>query len=163
MARLFIAAWPPAEIIDAVRGLPRPDEPGVTWVPERNWHITLRFLGEADLDAVVARLETVTLPRATARLGPVIERLDARHIVVPAVGVDELAAAARAITAELGTVDRRRFQGHLTVARTRPRAASRVIGTPFSGSWDISNVAVVESALLRTGAVYSTVATFATS
>lgn len=163
MTRLFAAAWPPADVVSELRTLDRPDEPGVRWVPEVNWHITVRFFGEADLDDVATRLEAASLPRATVHLGPRIGRLDVRQIVVPARGVDELAAAVRDATSGVGEIDRRRFRGHLTLARTRPRAPSLMIGAPFTASWEIGEVAVVESDLRPTGVVYTTVASFATS
>ncbi len=162
MSRLFVAAWPPADVVSDLRSVDRPDEPGVRWVPEVNWHITVRFLGETDLDEVAARLEAAPLPRATVHLGPRIERLDVRQIVVPAHGVDELAAAVRDATVDVGEVDRRRFRGHLTLARTRPQAPSTMLGKPFTASWEIREVAVVESDRRPTGVVYTTVASFTT-
>ena len=48
MTRLFVAAWPDAETIERLRALGRPDEPDVRWVPERNLHVTLRFLGDVE-------------------------------------------------------------------------------------------------------------------
>ena len=38
--------------------LPRAEEPGVRWVDPTTWHVTLRFLGEAEVDDVVRALLT---------------------------------------------------------------------------------------------------------
>ena len=53
--------------------LPRKDQRGVRFVPPGNWHVTLRFLGEADPADVCAALEHVALPRATVRIGPGVD------------------------------------------------------------------------------------------
>ena len=50
MTRLFVALWPPDEVREELRQLHRKDQRGVRFVPEDNWHVTLRFLGEADVD-----------------------------------------------------------------------------------------------------------------
>lgn len=47
MIRLFVAIGIPQDICDA---LPMPDSAiaGVSWVPDENFHVTLRFIGEVD-------------------------------------------------------------------------------------------------------------------
>jgi 2'-5' RNA ligase len=162
MTRLFIAVWPSATAIDQLIALPRAGEPGVRWVPPQNWHITLRFLGDADVDHVAELLATTELPRAVAHLGPRIERLHRRQVVVPVSGVDELAHHVRSATAQIGEHDRRPFRGHLTVARTAPDASATIIGTGFDAAFSADAVALVASQTLPDGAVYTTVATFAT-
>ncbi len=160
MTRLFVAAWPDAETIERLRALGRPDEPDVRWVPERNLHVTLRFLGDVDSAAASRVLAAGRFPAATAVLGPTVERLDGRQIVVPVDGVDALAAAVRSATSEVGVPDARRFRGHVTVARTRRGAVSSLLDTAVSARFDIREVALVASELRPTGAVYTTVATF---
>ena len=56
VARLFLAVWPPAPVVERLRSLPRPDEPGVRWVPPTNWHVTVRFFGDAEPSDVLASL-----------------------------------------------------------------------------------------------------------
>jgi len=57
--------------------------------------------------------------------------------------------------------ERKRFQGHITVARlarnARPR---RSAGRRFDATFDVNEVALVASTLHDTGAVYDTVATW---
>jgi 2'-5' RNA ligase len=161
--RLFVAVWPSPETIDRLAAIERPDERGVSWVPDRNWHVTLRFLGDAVASEVADLLEPLTLPRATARLGHRVERLDGRQIVVPVSGLDELAACVRDATADVGDPDRRDFRGHLTIARTKPHAHSVVLGTAFDASFEVGEIALVSSDLLPSGAVYTTLATFPTT
>jgi len=70
--RLFIAVWPPPEVVDVLRTLERPTIPGLRWTTPDQWHVTLRFIGDAD-PPDVGPLPTidaeVTLGPATARLG----------------------------------------------------------------------------------------------
>lgn len=162
MPRLFVAAWPDAAVRADLHRLPTPSEPGVRLVPPDNWHVTLRFVGDADADDLVALLSEADLPRTAARLGPAIERLDARQIVAPVAGVDELAAAVRAASESVGEIDGRPFRGHLTVARTKPGAPSTLIGAKVDAAFDVHEVAVVASELLPSGVVYTTLVTLPT-
>ena len=43
--RLFVAVWPPDDVIDVLADLPRPEVAGVRWTTRGQWHVTLRFLG----------------------------------------------------------------------------------------------------------------------
>ncbi|MEA2686121.1 MAG: hypothetical protein QOE93_1316, partial [Actinomycetota bacterium] len=61
-ARLFVAVWPPAPLLDAVAALDRPAVPGLRWTGREQWHVTLRFLGAVeDVAAVVAGLAVAGL------------------------------------------------------------------------------------------------------
>jgi hypothetical protein len=92
MARLFVAIWPPDDVLDRLADIDRPKDQGVKWVPQENLHITLRFLGDADDRRGVDRLDDVLLPAATAVVGPAFDLLGERSLISPVTGVDELAA-----------------------------------------------------------------------
>lgn len=162
MARLFVAIWPPDDVLDQLADIERPKDQGVKWVPQENLHITLRFLGDADENEVAARLDETMLPTATAVMGPAFDLLGERSLVSPVAGVDELAGAVRHALRGVGTEpERKRFRGHITVARlarnARPR---RSAGRRFDATFDVNEVALVASTLHRTGAVYDTVARY---
>ncbi len=163
MPRLFVAAWPDEKVMATLHELPRADEPGVRWVPADNWHVTLRFLGDIDVDPAATALAHSSLPTAHIRLGPRVERLGPRQLVVPADGADHLASAVRSATSGLGERDLYRFRGHLTVARTKPNARSALLGADVSGEFAVTEVALVRSDLLPDGARYTTVAVFPTT
>jgi 2'-5' RNA ligase len=163
MPRLFVAAWPDARTSAALRALPRPDEPGIRWIPASNLHITLRFIGDASTDDVVHLLRDVALPRPIAALGPTVERLGPRLLVLPARGVDELAHVVRAATIDIGAPDDRSFRGHITVARTKRGARSTAVGVPFAVTWTVDEVVLVASVLSPAGPIYTTVASFPTA
>ena len=163
MSRLFVAAWPTPEAVEVLCGVARPADQDVRWVPKSNWHITLRFFGDADPAEVGERLSEVTLPRPLARLGPTIEQLGRRQVVVPVEGVDALAEVVRSATGGIGQPDRHRFHGHLTIARLGSGADPSVLGTPFRAEFEVAEIAVVASDLRPDGAVYTTLAHFPTT
>jgi RNA 2',3'-cyclic 3'-phosphodiesterase len=157
VARLFIAVWPPDGVVSELTGLHRKDQRGVRFVPPDNWHITLRFLGEADPDEVIEALDGAELPSARARLGPAVDVLADRALVVPVSGVNELAEAVTRLTANIGKPTRHRFFGHLTLARLKPYAAMpRTLASMVSAEFDVDEIALVQSRLDPEGARYET-------
>jgi RNA 2',3'-cyclic 3'-phosphodiesterase len=161
MPRLFVCAWPPAEVGEQLAMLTRPVTIGVRWVAREHWHVTLRFIGEAAVDHVVADLAAAPLPRVTARAGPAIDTFGGRQVVVPVGGVDALARAVRAATSTIGEHDPRPFRGHLTLARVRRNEPTPLLGVAFDASFVIDSVDLVVSDNRRDGPVYTPVASFA--
>mgnify|MGYP001080804619 CR=1 FL=1 len=161
MPRLFVAVWPPEEVAEELRSLHRKEQRGVRFVPPENWHITLRFLGESDIDEVAAAIDEATLVPASARLGPAVDVIEERFLVVPVAGVDELAHAVVGATRDLGERPPKRFKGHLTLARLKPWATMpRVLGTLVSAEFEVEEIALVESRLHPDGARYETLDTW---
>jgi RNA 2',3'-cyclic 3'-phosphodiesterase len=164
MARLFVAVWPPDEVVEHIRSLRRKDQRGIRFVPPENWHMTVRFLGEAAESEVVAALDEIdrsTTPPPLARLGPGVDVLNGRAVVIPVAGLDELARSVERATKHLGEPPRKRFVGHLTLARwARGARMPEVLGAPFADEFTVSEIALVLSRLEPTGARYETVATW---
>ena len=168
--RLFVAAWPPA---DVVAGLARADRPAsklVRWTTPDQWHVTLRFLGEVeDGSAITDRLAEAHLgPPVTARLGPTSVILGSSVVCLPVTGLDSLAANVIAATADVGRPpDRRRFHGHVTLARARGGAGRGALrhlpALCLDASWTVDRVAVVASTLGGEGSRYQAVGTVALS
>jgi RNA 2',3'-cyclic 3'-phosphodiesterase len=155
--RLFIAAVPPDEVLDALAGLPRPDERGVRWTRREQWHVTLRFLGEASVDDASSALGALDAGSVTATMGPAVSRLGRNVICVPVHGLDELAAAVRAATETVGEPpDPRPFAGHVTLARLNKRGSCRLAGERFTASFPVGEVALVRSTLTDQGPRYVT-------
>jgi 2'-5' RNA ligase len=162
MSRMFVAAPLPEDVrSDLAARLPRPSEPGVRWVPTQQWHVTLRFLGEADEDEAVAALERLVAVPATVTLGPVVSRLGRDVVCLPAAGLDDLALAVRHATAEVGEPPGRPFVGHLTLARLRDRAACGVTGTSVLLSYPVEEVVLVRSTLGEAGPTHEALHTVA--
>jgi 2'-5' RNA ligase len=160
VSRLFVAVRPPAEVLDAVEALARPeqhDEPGVRWVPREQWHVTVRFFGEADENQAAAALDEVGDRRPVgpieATLGPQVSRLGRSVICLPAMGLEALATIVADATASVGEPpDPRPFHGHLTLGRMRHRGACRLTGQPLQARFPISEIELVRSTLGPAGA-----------
>jgi 2'-5' RNA ligase len=153
--RLFVALWPPDEVLHALHSLDRPDVDGVRWSTPDQWHVTLRFLGNDDPDRVRSLLAGVSHPPVDLVVGPATARLGSGVLMLPVAGADSLASA-------LPLPMDRPFTGHLTVARARARqrVPSSLVGTPFAASWRATSFSLVRSQTKPTGAEYDDVATF---
>ena len=166
MARLFLAVWPTAPVIEQLRAVPTTDQPGVRWVPPENWHVTLRFFGEAESDDVVARLapRRGSLPSATAVFGPAVQQLGRRAFVVPVGGLEELASVVGEATADVGApVGRRPFNGHLTLARLRRGTVAEVPNVSIATEHRVADIVLVHSDLTPAGATYRVIGRWATA
>jgi 2'-5' RNA ligase len=156
MPRLFVAVWPPLSVLDALEALPRTPLTGARWTTRPQWHITLRFLGQVDAEAAERALDSVVAEAAAVTLGPRSRPLGRSVLVLPAAGLDDIAAAVERATAGLGRPpERRPFRAHLTLAR----ATNGVLPKPafeLSARWRAEEVALVESHTHPAGAVYDT-------
>jgi 2'-5' RNA ligase len=164
---MFVAVWPPPEVMRALSGLAEGREEGLSWTPAERWHVTLRFLGEVRGDQVPALCQAMEqavvrqLP-CHATLGPATVRLGRTVLTVPVAGLEPLGAAVIEATRPFGQPpEDRPFVGHLTVARGRGRrpVPSRLAGRPVEGAWQVTEVTLVRSRLGRDGPTYDVVFT----
>ena len=151
-SRLFLAVWPPPEVVADLAALPRPERPGLRWTPAAQWHMTLRFFGDAEVEEARAVSGSALGAAAlagpvVARLGPEVGRYGHRVLQVPVGGLEPLAAVFIPATAGVGRPpERRPFSGHLTLARQRGRGSlSELVGTRIAGSWRVGEVTLVAS------------------
>lgn len=157
---------PPPEVLAVLARLPRPDEPGVRWVPSQQWHVTMRFFGEADTDEVIDALNRAApslraVGDVRATLGPTVARLGRGVVCVPVQGVEALAAAITDATSAIGLpADPRPFRGHVTLARLRNRAACGLTGHAVHARFEATEVELVRSVLDRDGARHELVRAF---
>ena len=162
--RLFIAVRPSVAAADLVDRVPRRESPRVRWLPREQWHVTLRFLGDAEPDEVVAALATVPWSRVLpvdVTLGPATEVLGESVVMVPAAGCDDLVDRVVAATGGLGQdPEDRPFAGHLTLGRFREEPPAGSIGTPISTTFQVDEVLLVASQTRSGGAVHEIVARF---
>ena len=145
MPRLFVAVWPPDDVIRTLAAMARPAAVGVRWTEPERVHVTLRFLGECDEAGAADVLRSARLPAARVILGPAVERLGRGVLVVPAHGLDELAASIITVTRHLGQPPpERAFRGHLTVGRFKSDPPPGY-EQPLRASFGAGEVALVRS------------------
>ncbi len=164
--RLFVAVRPPADVVDALAALPRPRQPGVRWTTREQWHVTLRFFGDVDDPAPIADALTDALHDSapfTATIGPDAAALNKRVIHLPVAGLERIATTVETATAAFGEPPpRRRFHGHLTLARTKGGRVE-TSSLHLERTWAVAEVELLRSHLGRDGARYETLERFALS
>jgi RNA 2',3'-cyclic 3'-phosphodiesterase len=156
--RLFVAVRPPDEVLDVLAGLQRVERQGVRWTTRDQWHVTLRFLGEVEDPApVAAALDEASLAACSAEAGPRVAVLG-RNVVVPVAGVEALAVGVIDATRGFGApAERRRFRGHLTMARVSRGRTGGLVGEPIGVRFPVDDVRLVRSHLGAGGARYEDV------
>lgn len=177
-ARMFAAVLPPQSVIDDLADFiqPRRDVPdsGLRWTRPDGWHLTTAFMAAVPsdrfdrLDEQLAEVATRT-PAFRLRIAgtvcfPNVGRARLLALAV-ARGADELGALAsrcrNAATRAGVEPDGARFVGHLTLARAnRPIEATRwvrIVDSFVGASWDVTELALVESHLSDPGNRYEVV------
>lgn len=179
--RLFVALEVPADVRHDLRQRLTPLQETWSdprWVPERNWHLTLSFLGEVD-EATQGEV-TAAMRRVAATHGPFSislrgggsfpPRRPARVLwvgVEPAAPVASLQSdLAAALPAAGGTGgDERRFHAHVTIARCRPPAGRErltawqaAVGDYGSPEFNIASLSLMRSHLQRPAPRYERLA-----
>lgn len=161
---MFLAVTPPPEIVDVISDLPTKALRGVRYTKRSQWHITLRYLGDCERHEALDALGQLRASGTTVDLGPSVSLLGNRIVVVPAAGLDPLAASVDASFGEVGEATDREFSGHLTLARLKGRplrdpSLVSVIGAPISASFDCNSLDLWKSELGEAGASHTLVAT----
>jgi 2'-5' RNA ligase len=157
MSRLFVAVWPPHDVVDLLARLPRPEARGVRWTTPDQWHVTLRFLGGADPEVARTALAALETAGCDAILGPGVSRLGRSVLAVAVDGLGDVAAAVALATAGIGRPpEPRPFRGHITLARLKDGARPR-LRTELHARWSVRSVTLVESRLRPDGAAYEIV------
>jgi 2'-5' RNA ligase len=159
-----VAVWPPEEVLDLMAGLPRPDVAGLRWTTRDQWHVTLRFFGNVELEDALAALGRVAAEPTVAELGPEVGRFGKRVLHVPVGGLDAVGKAVIRATKTVGRPpEDRPFSAHLTLARARDRRRGvdlrQLVGAAVSAEWPVSEICLVESHLSSKGANYQVVET----
>ena len=163
-----MAVWPPATVAASLHSVvaalrDRPGAGALRWTSPQQWHVTLRFLGNAEIDGVRAALRSVVLPDGPvdARVGPDTGRFGRRVLHVPVTGLGPLAGSVVDATSGVGEPpDDRPFAGHLTLARASDRRGADLrpwCGVPVAGGWVVDELTLVASRTDRAGATYEVV------
>jgi 2'-5' RNA ligase len=164
MTRLFVAVWPPPEVVAVLAAFDRVPLPGVRWSPPEQWLVKVRPLGHVG-DRVVAPLVDVLAteldgaPAVACTLGPATRRPGGQWLGVPVAGLDDLAAVVFEVTEELVPVTHPQpFQADVVLARGRvPR---ELAGLPIAASWTARSVSLVADRSSPREARYEDLAAF---
>jgi 2'-5' RNA ligase len=178
--RLFLAVELPPTIVDIVSAAIRPwreSFPNARWIPPENWHVTMKFLGRTaahltpwigeTVDAIVGAHPSAALHVHGLGAFPSTQR--ARVLWA---GVEDPAGVLTGLVADLETglaaafrPEIRRFQPHLTVARSEPPLR---LPEPYAGTALESEAFVVDRVVLfrthlqgRSSPTYEPLRTFA--
>jgi 2'-5' RNA ligase len=148
--------------VAAIMALPRPSSTGVRYSRADQCHVTLRFLGNASIDAAVRALAQVLAPAVDATIGPKVVRLGRQVVCLPVSGLDVLAEAVVRSTGHVGRPpEQRPFRAHLTIARlgrSSPRVLANLLDVPLAAHFAVSEILLVRSTLDHRGARYDTLA-----
>jgi 2'-5' RNA ligase len=147
MTRLFVAIWPPADVVSTLAALPRPDVSGVRWSAPDQWMVKVRPLGQV-ADRLVEPLVTALAdaldgaPAIECAVGPATRRLGGQWLGAPVNGLDDLAAAVFEATAEIVPVTHPQpFQTDIVLARGR--VPSDLAGASVGAAWTADAVFLV--------------------
>ncbi|MDT9682032.1 RNA 2',3'-cyclic phosphodiesterase [Streptomyces sp. TRM76323] len=182
--RLFAAVLPPraaveelALLVEGLRTLPGAD--GLRWTGRPGWHYTLAFMGEVDEPLLPELSER--LARAARRTQPFPLRVHGggrfghRTLWAGAAGgLDDLRLLAERSDAAarrsgVAMDEHRRYQAHLTLARSRVDTDLRPFVAELErfkgGRWEVTELALVRSNLPASGVPgeaprYETIATW---
>ena len=162
--RMFLAITPPPEVIDTISDLPTTAQRGVRYTKRNQWHITVRFLGECQRHHALAALEGLAATASEVTLGPSVELLGARVVMLPVTGLEAVAASVASAFAHVGETTDREFAGHLTIARLkgaplRDPSTVTVLGAPISSTFVASTIDLYKSEVTDAGSTHTLVAT----
>ncbi len=171
VARIFVAAYPPGPVVDALRAAVAELDalPAHRPTPRDQIHLTAQFVGDVDprdLDGVIETVE-----RAAAGIAPFEVAID-RLITLPERGPARLIAAAAPEIGALSTLHERlskrlarraggraTFLPHLTLLRFRSPVAGLCLDVPTEvAPFVVSSIVVVRSNLRPEGADHRVVA-----
>jgi 2'-5' RNA ligase len=164
MARLSVAVWPPAAVIEVLSALDRPAVPDVRWSTAEQWLVKVRPLGHVDervvpslVDVLEAELDGA--PAADCVLGPATRRIGGEWLGVPVAGLEELAEVVFLATERLVPVTHPQ-PFHADVVLARGRAPASLANVPVSASWTARSVSLVADRSSPRAARYEDLAAF---
>ncbi|MBA3782016.1 MAG: RNA 2',3'-cyclic phosphodiesterase [Nocardioides sp.] len=167
MTRMFVAAVPPAEVVDDLDEFlsVRRGEAAYRWTIPEHWHVTLAFMAhvpDRSLDDLSDRLTRAAAKRSRMTLhvtgGGAFPHPDQGRVLTAGIEADDheelrrLATGARAAAGKAGApVDGQRFRPHLTIARLgHPDNLTRwvrVLDGYRGPAWQLDEIALVASYL----------------
>ena len=161
--QLFFAAWPAAEIQEALGGVAQraQRECGGQATPVHNIHLTLVFLGPVAYERLI-ELERLAEKVSAPRFALAVDRVEYwRHNNIAWAGFEECPEALRALVGQLEKTlaaegfhpDQRPYVTHVTLLRDARRAPAQG-RLPQPVAWPVEEFVLVESVQLDNSRVY---------
>lgn len=156
MPRLFVAIDLPDVVVSELARIQPPSTAGIRLLVPEQMHLTLHFLGKADLDPVAEALCTVVASEFSLSIEKVGRFASSRGEVILWAGVrmnSELLTLHNAIAEALAVVgfrpESRPFSPHITLARCKPGAPARVVDEFLARNeqWSVPSFPITEFAL----------------
>lgn len=175
MLRLFIGLPIPETLVDRLTLL-QGGIPGARWVPEANFHLTLRFLGEVeppvgeDIVHALDRIQADPVALALDGVGTFGTQRSPALLFANVPRTDALVALNRKVERAMGQLglaaDRRKFHPHITLARLKNPDRHRLQrflddhGGLFAPPVPVDRFRLYRSHLHGQGSVYQPVADY---
>lgn len=169
MPRLFVAVPLPEAVSQRLAALAG-GVPGARWVPDRNMHVTLRFIGDvdgreaADIAVTLAEVEGAAFELAVDGVDIFGNRRDARILYAGVAPRDPLKRLRDKIETALQrqglAAEERKFHPHVTLARLRGAPPDRIgrfleaNGLLMSPAFPVDEFILFDSIRGNDGAVY---------
>lgn len=144
---MFVAVWPPPEVVAVLSALERPELPGMRWSLPAQWMVTVRPLGHVDqrlVDPLAGELEAELdgAPAVDCVLGPKTRRPGGDWLAVAVSGLEDLGAVVFEATERLVPVTHPQpFRADVVLARGR--VPKELAGVPVSASWTARSLSLV--------------------
>ena len=114
--------------------------------------------GHCDIEVVEKNFLEIRAKSSTAVLGPRISRLGKSNLVLPIGGLTGLARQVQeSMEPQKSPKHQLPFVGHLTLGRIKDANRANLEGTPFSGSFVVTELQLVQSVLGAEGPTHTTV------
>jgi 2'-5' RNA ligase len=171
MARLFVAVDMPETVKDTLATVQQTaDLRGARWTKRSNWHLTLHFIGNAEIAPVDAALQTVqaaAFPVALQGLGVFPSQGRPRvlwaGLDAPPALFDLHSSVGKALQTTGYQPEARAYHPHITLARFKKAAPGKNYLHHYldshtslsSESFQVAHITLYESTLKSSGAVYT--------
>jgi 2'-5' RNA ligase len=158
--KLFVGAWLPPKVQEALAAYPRPSMTDVRWSTPEQWLVSLRPLGDVLTPKVSAvadalRFELDGAPKAKVAFGPVFRE---GWLMAEVTGLAELVEVVFEATLELvPATHRTTWTPHVVLARGR---CPEELVAPLEGRWTLDHVVLARATRTKAGPGYETVEEF---
>mgnify|MGYP001160908556 FL=1 len=144
MTRAFISVPLPEVVRASFLDLDRTQQ-GISWSNPEQWHITIQFFEDVDIEKVKNLFSGMNAHKALAVIGPEVARLGKEVLVVPVDGLSDLVEEVRATMSTESSVEALPYVGHITLGRIKKNLDAELEGRSVEGSFQVNRLLLVES------------------